>query len=159
MEGVKAWGMGVCLSLLVGAAVHMMSPSAGMQKILKIVVAVFLISAMFYPLLNLGGGLELTLAELSEGNMQDSYDSIQQEMNRQVLSSSERTMERLVREKMMEFDVEPLEVSARAELSEDGSILIKEIIITLAPEYISNKYVVTERLKQQLGVDCTVVEG
>lgn len=159
MDAVKEWGISLCIAILAGAAVHMLSPSSSMQKILKIVVSIFLISSMFYPLLQLNGDFDLTLSEMSEGNMEEALGSVQEEVNRQMIQNTENTVARLIRDQMTDFETPPDEITVTADVDEEGNLFIQEIIIEVPREYISNKYAITERIKQQLGFDCTVTEG
>ena len=75
-----------------------------------------------------------------------------------MLKSSEDTLVRLIKTRLEEFDIFDSTIEVEMSFDDAGQMNAESIIIEVEDEYIDNKYAITERLKQQLGLDCIVRE-
>ncbi|MBR5773280.1 MAG: hypothetical protein IKY44_00375 [Clostridia bacterium] len=53
MESVKAWAIGICMASLAGTVAHFLAPSGNIQRIFKVVISVFFITVMVYPIVDI----------------------------------------------------------------------------------------------------------
>ena len=155
MEAVKQWGISLCAAVLAGGIIHMMAPSSEMGKIMKITVSIFLLVSIFSPLMSLNGDFDFSFSE-ADSSTEEVYDSIQEQIDRQLINSTEKTLESMIRENLESYEIYNAEIDVTAAKDEEGQIFSEKIIIRVDDEYINNKYLIAERIKQQLGLDCQV---
>lgn len=162
MDAVREWGINICLALIAGGIVHMMAPSSSMSKTLKVTISAFLILSIFSPLALISGKgfspLTDSGIEISEDSFDTEYENISEKINEQMLKSSEDTLVRLIKTRLEEFDIFDSTIEVEMSFDDAGQMNAESIIIEVEDEYIDNKYAITERLKQQLGLDCIVRE-
>lgn len=162
MDAVKEWGINICLALIAGGIVHMMAPSSSMGKTLKVTVSAFLILSIFSPLTLISGGEISELFDsdsgISERAYENGYEDVSEKINEQMLLSSENTLKRIIVQHLEEFEIYDSDVEVKMSFDDSGQIIAESIIIEVEDEYIDSKYAITERLKQQLGIDCDVRE-
>lgn len=134
MEMLKQWIICIIFCSLIGAVVSVISPKGGTQRVMKTVIASFLICAFLSPFLQ-GATLEtdFELPDFSE------YQNNLSDVITDAMVSETENQARIETEKLLtSIDVEYKEIKVYAGVNTENEIYIKFISITL-PERFSHR--------------------
>ena len=156
MDALKEWAVCLCIATLVGAIVHMLSPSGSMEKILRIVISIFFICAVVSPFLE-GKGIKIKLEDSLSGKEDSSLSDIKGNINKQITSQSKKQIENLIRQQMKKQGINEGQIFINMDIDDKGSILIKKIEVVIPDNAASKKSALTDSIKKELGIDVTVL--
>lgn len=131
MEMLKQWIICIIFCSFTGAVVSVISPKGGTQRVMKTVIASFLICAFLSPFLQ-GVTLDtdFELPDFSE------YQNELSDVITDVMISEAENQAKIETEKLLvSLEVEFKEIKVYAEVNSDNEIYIKHISITLPEKF------------------------
>lgn len=152
MDSVKAWAISICMASLAGTLAHFLSPSGNIQRIFKVVISVFFITVMIYPIV----GLTIEdIGDVTDGyTYTDSYVNNVDEIADVVLKQSVAQIESGVRDVLRTLEIDEAEITVNTDIADDDSIVISNVEITVGEEYRSE----IQQIKTELSknIDCQI---
>lgn len=134
METVKSWVFSFCTTAVVATLVHMMVPKGNMEKILKITVRMFLISALVSPLI-VNADLDIT-DDISFDFQTEYYtEMFREETNRLIEQELSKQVESMIVEALAEIDIYPEKVEVFIISPDEKTAEIEEVKIELNQHY------------------------
>jgi len=130
MEVLRNWALTIAIAALAGGIVRLLTPKGSVEKAVRTVVAVFLLSAFLSPLFSRGGmNFDWVLPELHEP---PAISALEMEVMRQVQTAVEaelrERMERVLRNRDLAG-----EILLHTDILSDGSIEIVTAQVVLPP--------------------------
>ncbi len=136
METVKLWVMSICISAIVGAVVLTLCPNGAMEKSVKTVVSIFLISSMLLPLINNEKtNLNFDISESEEIGNGEIDDTVASAFEENLKNEIQNTLEK------NNIKVTKIEVSANIDNNE---ITVNKIEITVDEKDVEKANTVLE---------------
>lgn len=140
------------MASLAGTLAHFLSPSGNIQRIFKVVISVFFITVMIYPIV----GLTIEdIGDVTDGyTYTDSYVNNVDEIADVVLKQSVAQIESGVRDVLRTLEIDEAEITVNTDIADDDSIVISNVEITVGEEYRSE----IQQIKTELSknIDCQI---
>ena len=152
METFKEWAICLVVAGFAGTLVSLLSPSGTMEKTLRAVIGIFLVSSVVSPLARLAKEEKLIPAFVSE-TVTESADG---ELFSQMLEAYENTVRAVALETAKEHGIKSLGVDTDMYIDENDCIIIRKICINIPKENIGNSQLFSAELEEKLGVSVTV---
>lgn len=152
METVKAWAISICMASLAGTVAHFLSPSGSVQRIFKVVISVFFITVMIYPIVGLSAD---EIGDAIDGyTYHDSYVDNAEQIADIVLEQSVSQIKSAVGDILQGLEIKDYEISVNTDINEDESIVISRIEVVIGEEYRGKTQEIYTELKKS--VDCEI---
>ena len=153
MEFLRNWALTIAIAALAGGIVRLLTPRGSVEKAVRTVVAVFLLSAFLSPLFGRGGvSFDWVFPELQEP---PAISALEMEVMRQVQTAVEnelRTrMERVLHSRGLEG-----EILIHTDILSDGSIEIVTAQAVLPPGSGTSGLAAQLRAETELDVEIIV---
>lgn len=159
MEAVKVWGFSMCVSVVIGAIVSMIAPSLGKQKIMKMIISVFVLVGVLSPLINILEANDFSIDALG-GLDNISSESKEIELSADLLDDLEinvtQSLFPLIKQELSYYKLEEeFGVNVKLNQQKDG-ISIDCVNITLMDLHKIDQDVLTNDLEKNLGLPISV---
>jgi len=152
MEVFRTWALSIALAALAGGIVRLLAPKGAVEKSVRVVVAVFLLSAFLSPIITHGGAsLDWVLPQLQAPPVNH---ALQQEMARQLQSAIEVELRNGMRTVL---DTRGLDgqIYLSTSILSDGSIDI--VLARVEIPHASNTTGLAAALRHEVGFDVEIV--
>ncbi len=149
MDLLKQWMISLVVCAIIGAVVNILSPKGGTERVMKVVVATFLICAFLSPFIT--GNVSDYNAQLPEfsDNKSDLSDTISSSM----LSNAEKQTVLETESLLESLDVEFISVEASADINSENQIYIKSITVTAYEEFSYRERQIESNLKTMFSAE------
>jgi len=159
LEAVKVWGFSMCVSVVIGAIVSMIAPSLGKQKIMKMIISVFVLVGVLSPLINILEANDFSIDALG-GLDNISSESKEIELSADLLDDLEinvtQSLFPLIKQELSYYKLEEeFGVNVKLNQQKDG-ISIDCVNITLMDLHKIDQDVLTNDLEKNLGLPISV---
>ncbi len=155
MDDIKKWALCVTLCAFAGAVVYILAPKGVLEKPMRTVVSLFIIAAIFSPFLN-GEGIDLNLLSTIDSIDTQQKTDIEELIDEQVEKSVADVAKAEIEAVLKENNIKDGQISIITDISDDGSIIIKEAGVTVGSKYKSIQNDLSKDLKERLGLDIEV---
>lgn len=155
MDAVHQWALGICLTVLINAVVHYVIPSGSMEKMLRLVLGVFVLCGILLPLSKTLPSLDWEMEKPTE-TIHDT-DGFAGEVERQIFSQAEQNIKQVVIVELEKNGYPWKNVSVRMDTNEDRGIVINQVVVTLDKDALVQKEELTAHLEKTLGLKTEVV--
>lgn len=149
-EAFKQWAFSLIISGIAGTLVSLLSPRGNMEKALRTVIGIFIISALCSPLVTLGSDAELPSFSIEENAMVQA-----DELGKQMEESCRKTIGIAAKEVATELGITEYNVNADLYIDDKFCIIIQKIRIVLPSENKEIAEEFSQRLQTRLGVPVT----
>lgn len=157
METVKSWAIGICMASLAGTVAHFLSPSGSTQRIFKVVISVFFITVMIYPIVGLSSD---SIDEFIDGyTYNESYLDNAEQIAEIVLNQSVSQIKISVGELLDKLGIKDYEISVNTDIDENDSIVISSIEVGVGEEYRGKVQEIYSELKKNIDCEIDVYVG
>ena len=149
MDNVKTWAFTVCVAALVCTAVQMLVPKTGTGKVFRMVMAAAFLLCMIGPLAD---GISLQFPQFDgeiNADTAELEDTLEQQLCRQI--------ETAVRQCCEEEGFSAEKVQAITDISSDGSIYMKQILIYTDKQDAQKALLVKRYLEQDTDITVEVI--
>lgn len=149
MDALKQWIICIIFCSLIGAVVSVLSPKGGTQKVMKTVVATFLICAFLSPFIGEAKiESEFDLPDFSQYQNQLS-DDITKQMLIEAENQTKIETEKLLHSLSVEFN----SIEVYPSVDKENSIYIKLISITLPEKFAHREKQIASNLKTMFSAE------
>lgn len=153
MDALKQWIICIIFCSVTAAAVSILTPDSSVQKIMKTVVATFLICAFLSPVIS---GVRINLKE----DIPD-FSSYQSELAKDItdtmLKEAEESAVTETKELLESIDVEYDEIAVLVSVNQENCIFIEKIKITLDEKYKHREKQITSNLKTMFSAEAEYI--
>lgn len=155
MDAIKSWAVSVIISALAGTVVSLLMPKGSMEKTMRAVIGVFMVSAVCLPL------AQSDIAEEAEAvfSASDYGENRADSMEEYLVSEYENTVKEAVESAAEESVISDYEVFADISCNDSGCIIIHKITVEIGEEYFASKDAFETLLKEKLGFAVSVRKG
>ena len=144
MDALKQWMISIIFCSVTGAVINVLSPKGGTERVMKVVVASFMMCAFLSPFIN-GSIIDssLVLPEVSF-NTTDLSEEIADSMISQAKKYAVQEAETLLES----LDVEYLSIQAEADVNSENQIYIKKIYVSADEKFDYRERQIESNLKE-----------
>lgn len=153
MGSIKAWAAALCIAAIVCAVLQMLAPKESTGKVFRLILSAFFLCCLILPLLKAGS---LDRLDISFLPAEVRAELLEDRVNRQLMSQVEKTVEQLARTILDSSGVTAEKIQVKTDTSEEGSIYIQQVTITLDKQSKPKALTAKEVLEKQLGVSVAV---
>lgn len=153
MDSIKAWAAALCIAAIVCAVLQMLAPKEGTGRVFKLILSAFFLCCLIMPLLKAGSLSRLDISFLP-GEVQ--AELLEDRVNQQLVSQVQATVERLTETVLDSSGVKAEKIEVKTDTSEEGSIYIQQVTITLDKQSKPKALAAREVLEKQLGVSVVI---
>ncbi len=150
MEAFKQWAFSLIISGIAGTLVSLLSPRGNMEKALRTVIGIFIVSALCSPLMQLKPGAEIPSFSIEE-NEAEQADLL----GKQMEDSCRETVRITAKEVATELGITEYNVNADLYIDDNFCIIIQEISIILPTGYKEIADEFSQKMQTRLGVPVT----
>lgn len=129
MEAIQSWGICIVVCVLAAAVVQLLFPNMEKEKSVRVLISVFLLSAVLSPFLS-GSGLKLDLPELDQASVAEQLEEINRRVDRSIEEQARARLEAAAAEILSEYQITVADITVETDILDDGHIQIDEIIIS-----------------------------
>lgn len=155
MAVLKSWALCVIISALAGTVISLLMPKGSMEKTMRAVVGVFMVSSVCLPLVRLNVTEEIE-AVFSASDFGENYA---ENMGDYVVSEYENTIKEAVESAALESGVSDYEIVADVSSDKNGCIIIHEITVKTEDENVESIAALERLLKEKFGFPVSVRKG
>lgn len=157
MEFFKQWAISICACGIIGTVFSMIAPKGSMEKILHLVIAVFIFTSVLLPFLKMGD-VNLSFDEANFSSEQ-SLDELVERSNEITLSTSKVSVEKAVSEFLVSNNFSDAKVKAKIDSDENNNIIVNSIEIGLPSEVIAQSENVTNLVQNKFEIETRVISS
>lgn len=159
MEALQSWALCITFSAVGALLVHALAPKGATEKAMRVMISLFLLSAILSPLLS-GNGITLTLPDQGTGNLEAQVEAAQQKVNLALAQQARQEIEEAAQLALAEIGVTQVEIQVDMDIADDSIISITELKIFVSDSQAGREGLIQEALEQKLGCPVTVkLEG
>lgn len=131
MEVLKQWAVTVIFSSIFGAAVQLLTPKGKMERAVKTTVSLFFLCALLSPFLT--GKFDFAWDDFDDKKLffKSEILSQQENLNKTVLNQMQTEAENIIYKMVRSADINEASVNVDMDISEENSIVINEIKISV----------------------------
>ncbi len=149
MESLKQWMICIIFCSIIGAVLNILSPKGGTERVMKVVIATFMICAFLSPFIS-GNSMdsEFVLPEFSynqSGLSEEIVDTMLSQAEKHTVDETERLLQSL--------EVEYVSVEAEADINRENQIYIKSITITADKKFDYRERQINSNLKTMFSAE------
>lgn len=135
MQFFRQWAISVCATGIIGTIFSMISPKGSMNKILKLMIAVFIITSILAPFLT-GGNKTSDLKSAFENNSAQTVneDDMWEQANRLSLKTAAKSIEKTVSEFLINKGINEFEIKVNLEADSNRCVSVTSVDIYVLPE-------------------------
>lgn len=149
MDKIKQWIITIILCSVIVAVVNILTPDSSVKKIMKIIVASFLICAFLSPFIQ---GEEINFEEdLPEFSMY--YSSLSLDITETMIEETEKNTINIISDIITQEEAVYSDIQVNAEVNDENVIFIDSVTITLDDEYKSKEKDISENIKSMFNVE------
>ena len=146
METLQSWALCITFSAVGALLVHALVPKGATEKAIRVMISLFLLSAILSPFLS-GKGITLTLPD-------------QEKINLTLVQQARQKIEEAAKLSLAEIGVTEAEIQVDMDIAEDSIISITELKVFLSDVQAGRERLIQEALEKKLGCPVTVeLEG
>jgi hypothetical protein len=154
MDVIRVWASSVCMAALFGVVAGIIAPSGNLEKIFKLTISIFFLTALITPLMNIKGGINFNFASqqtVIQTSSQTAQD-IEKTINVQIVSESEKRIEDLIRDCAIRNNFNPSKIIV--EITKiDTKIEIKSATVWLTSKEYNRANALKDAVKKELDID------
>lgn len=132
MNGVMQWAAVICLSALVCGMLELLVPDGNMEKMVRLVLGAVLLLAVLSPLTGTLGKLDLHA--IGQNIETTDTASLTETVNQQIVQTAQENVQAVAQEILEENETFPQKIQVMMDTSQDDSISITKLIVTLDKE-------------------------
>ncbi|MBR2869568.1 MAG: stage III sporulation protein AF [Clostridia bacterium] len=148
MNILRQWAVSLIISGMAGAVISLLSPRGTMEKTLRAVIGIFMVSAVCSPLTDILKEDVLLSLPATEHVTVEADNSL----NEYMLDSLNNTVEGTVKSAAATLGIADCEIGTDAYIDEYSCIIIRNIHITIPSEFSESADDFAEILEKKLGV-------
>ena len=153
MNAVQEWSLVICAAALTAALAHGLVPNGALERMAKFVVGAFLSCAFLVPLTKIIPSFSLDFG----GSEAPGVDTtLQSSVEDQMKGAARASITSLVAAELQRMQVPCKNVDITMDTTEDNSIVISKVVVTLPGEYAGSCENVRLRLTELLGLQTEV---
>lgn len=154
METLQSWALCITFSAVGALLVHALVPKGATEKAIRVMISLFLLSAILSPFLS-GKGITLTLPDQGTGDLE-----AQEKINLTLVQQARQKIEEAAKLSLAEIGVTEAEIQVDMDIAEDSIISITELKVFLSDVQAGRERLIQEALEKKLGCPVTVeLEG
>lgn len=124
MQFLKQWAISVCASGIIGTVFSMIAPKGSMDKILKLMISVFILTSMIVPFMT-GENIEFEDFFDTSSKQAVSEDDLWQKSNELTLQTTQRSVEQSIRDFLVTKNCTECEVVVSLSVDENNYVSIE----------------------------------
>ena len=152
MEALKQWAVCLIICGIGGSVISLLSPRGSMEKTLRAVIGIFVVSAVCMPLANLKKGEKILPAFLFE----ESAFAFSESLEEQMLGVCQNTVGVVVKETAEEMHITDYTVKVDADVDELYCIIMHDIHIVIPDKNADSAAGFAAVLQERIGVPVSV---
>lgn len=152
MEAFRQWAIGLITCGIGVTVISLLSPRGTMEKTLRAVIGVFIVSAVCVPLAGLKNAGDILPAISLDGEYS-------QDLEEQMLNACKSAVGNVIKSRAKELNVTEYDVNADMEVDENYCIIIQNIHIVAYDCKAETAAELETVLQNELGVIVTVERG
>ena len=159
METLQSWALCITFSAFGALLVHALVPKGATEKAIRVMISLFLLSAILSPFLS-GKGITLTLPDQGTGDLEAQVEAAQEKINLTLVQQARQKIEEAAKLSLAEIGVTEAEIQVDMDIAEDSIISITELKVFLSDVQAGRERLIQEALEKKLGCPVTVeLEG
>jgi len=146
MDSITAWAMAICVALIGGGVLSLISPSGNLKKSVSFAISLFFLCAIITPFitLNFSDDIEFSVSQ---------SDEVKGET---TVRLARATAERGVREILKSKDIIPQKIDVGIHINEDKSISITYIEIMLSEDKCIYESEISSMINDYFGIKADI---
>lgn len=156
MKGIQQWTAIICFAALAAALARSLLPSGPMERMGRFVAGALMICAMISPISKFVPQLRLSAPSAGSASSVQNED-LSSAVGDAQEEAAEGSIARLVQAELARIGIKCKNVRADMDRSEDDSIVINKIIVTLDGKDAEGAGTAKEYLEKELGLKTEVV--
>ncbi len=157
LNAVKAWITTICITSVVCTIIEILFPKGNMEKIFRVVLGIFMLSAVVVPLKNSLSRINFS-AKMPEISVKEK-SKLKETINDQSKSIVQKNLKATIKEILKAKSVKPEKINIIMDTSKDNCISIKNVEVFLARGDKLKKDAVKNELEKRLELKVDVVVG
>lgn len=152
-DALRQWAVGLIICALGGTVISLLSPRGSMEKTLRAVIGIFVVSALCIPFMK----MKKTDTLLPAFVVHTAPEIQMHNLNGQMVKACENTVGEVVDEVLESVGAYDYTVETNVDIDKENRIIIQDIQITVSLENDALIDEIQAELSERLGVPVTVI--
>lgn len=154
MNAVREWSTIICLAAIVCTMLELMCPDGKTEKMVRFVLAAFLICAMISPLT---GTISKISFDLNKDSVQANNSAFKKKVSETTISVASDNIKSLATQELEQHDISSKKIDVFMDTNENGSISMIKMKVYLKERQSHQD--VKKILEDKLGIETEIVYG
>lgn len=155
METLKQIALSVCITAVISSILFIIVPSGHFEKILKLVVGVYIIYCIVTPILKIKSDFNFNTGDIPSGSSQPTNQEILDSSLKQLSDIIRTNMEKDLEQNLLEKGIKPKSITININMDDPQNIEIDSIQVKLGGQGRSQE--VASIVKEMFGVTPTIL--
>ena len=152
MELLKQWAVSLIIAAAAGTFAMVLSPRGSMEKTIRAVVGIFVVSVICSPFAQMKNIKFSTQVFAEYGYKTENVEALRE----QLVSACRNAVEIQISEAAKELGIEVESIEAKMNIDAENCIIIHKIAVNLASDYGDKEKILSAVLQEKLGVPVQV---
>lgn len=154
MSAIREWATVICMAALAASILQYLSPSGGMERMLRFVLGAFLLCGILLPF---GKGLpDLEFDIQASASVSQDGQQFKDAVDRQFYEAAKNGITSVVAGDLYKMGIKCENVDLMMDTNEDNSIVINKVAVTLPAEFANRCAEAEAGLEKVLGLKTEV---
>lgn len=154
MQFFKQWAISVCASGIIATVFSMIAPKGSMDKILKLMISVFIFTSMLVPFLT---GEKIDFDDfISSSSQSVSEEELWERANQLTLKTAKASLEQSIGDFLNRHSLEEYEIEVSFIVDENNYITISHADLYLMPDDLGRSGDLKALTEQEFGITVNV---
>ena len=155
METIKQIALSVCITAVISSILFIIVPSGHFEKVLKLVVGIYVIYCIVTPVLKLKSDFSVDTGKIPSGSSSTTNQEILNNSLNQLRDIMKLKMEKDLEQNLLEKGIKAKSITININMDDPQNIKINSIQIKLGAEGRSQE--VTSIVKEMYGISPTIL--
>ncbi len=152
-DALKSWAVSLIICAVGATVISMLSPRGSMEKTLRAVIGIFVVSAICTPLIKLKKADVSLPAFIAEAVTLEETEKLLEQMK----NACKETVGRVVDDELRTFEIGDYDVETILDIDEDNCIIIQSVQIVIKSKNNGAADEIKEKLQERLGIPVEVI--
>ncbi len=157
MGAVKDWAISVCMAVVAGGLAYMISPGKSLEKVYRLVLSVFFITAIISPIVGFSLDESIKVSEFSQNQTAGESDEIKQQSDAHLEDIIEQTTIANLYNILSANEIFPKDIQLSINTDDISDILISDAVIIMDKEGVSKQELIKNIVRENLFVTPEII--
>lgn len=154
MGAIRSWALIICFASIACTMLEIITPNGKMEKMMKLVLGVFMICAIITPLVTTFRNIDINF---KTNNYEDDLEEYKNKFDTKMNEIAIDKIKDLTLNELNLINIKPRKIDVFMDMKDKDCISIKEITVTLDKKNLNKQEEVKKVIEEKLGIKTNII--